>query len=185
MNLHLSTDQSKEREIISLNNDSPPSTVLNPTYGDLRQYIENVCKLTSNSVLVFVDLAQPDSFLCDLDSLKDTAAAKGVDLCAVELMSPIGNGSQQQQQPTSAEHQQPMINLVAVNVYPRSINNSNVKSFTAFGLPFAVLINRDCTYPELCRKLLESQSKYFTDRNVLKYKVIYRFFIFVYIRDSG
>ena len=75
--------------------------------------------------------------------------------------------------------QQPLINIIALNVYVKQkqnqyifdqvndVYNSN-KYISTFGLPFAILINRDCSYSELCKKLLESQAKYLKDKNVLK-----------------
>ena len=60
-----------------------------------------------------------------------------------------------------------MINIVATNVYPA---RSTTRTMTSFGLPVSLIINRDCSYAELCCKLLESQIKYFRDRNMLKYR---------------
>lgn len=175
VNLHLSSDQSTQRELISLNSESPTSTVLNPTFGDLRQYIESACKISATtstpSSIVFVDLTQPEVFISDRDSLKDVHARKG-DVFAVELFSTVRNRNQTQQTATANAneiHQQPMINLVAVNVHP--VYRGNTNRLAAYGLPFAVHINRDCTYPELCRKLLDSQTKYLKDKNMLKYRV--------------
>ena len=99
VNLHLSSDQSTQRELISLNSESPTSTVLNPTFGDLRQYIETACKISATtstpSSIVFVDLTQPEVFISDRDSLKDVHARKG-DVFAVELFSTVRNRNQNQ-----------------------------------------------------------------------------------------
>lgn len=159
VNLHVSLDASVERELISLHNESPPSTVLNPTYGDLRVYVETACKLSGGMGVVFVDLLQPECFVCELDSLKD--AHPSIRLFAVEL--PSGESGEPQSSPPP-----PMIHIVAVNVCPAARGQAGVR---AHGLPFALATNRDCSYAELCRKLLEAQLKLFVDRSVVKYRV--------------
>lgn len=166
VNLHLSCDQSNQRELISASNETSASTVLNPTYSDLRHYVESACKLSSKTgqSLVFVDLIQPEAFLSDGDSLKETHAHKG-DVFVLESLTASSASSTNPVSNASQQHSQPLISLVAVNVYP-----SRAGRLVSHGLPFSALINRDCSYAELCRKLLESQTKYLKDRNMLKYR---------------
>ena len=80
----------------------------------------------------------------------------------------------------------PLINIIGINVYYETISSYNnqqqqqtdncdskpTKKCVCYGLPFVLLINRDCSYSDLCKKLLEAQFKYFKDKIMLKYKVI-------------
>lgn len=160
MNLHLTCDNSIQRELLTINDSSP--TVLNPTYADLRNYLESVYKL-SKSNLTFLDLTQPDIVLNDSESLKESANSQKSEIFVLELNQVVRSTV------NAEDPQQPLINIVAANVYTQSTPKGNRQM--GYGLPFAVLINRDCSYPELCRKLLEMQSKYLRDRNMLKYRV--------------
>lgn len=174
VNLHLTCDQSLQKELISSDSSSSKSTVLNPTYGDLRQYIAESCKLPPHiaSSLIFIDSTQPDAYLSDHDSVKETFTHRG-DVFALELSTPQQPATpQSQQQQQQSQPTQPMISLVAINVYPRvASTGAGGSRLAAYGLPFSLLINRDCSYAELCCKILDSQAKYFKDRNMLKYRV--------------
>jgi hypothetical protein len=183
VNIHISNDSSYTRDLINLNNStSSTSTVINPDFNDLKTYFKTTYYL-DNSDLVFVNLSQHLIKLNDSKSVRenffhDTNTADSNEfkiedsMCVIEI--PI-------------KTQQPLINIIALNVYVKQkqnqyifdqvndVYNSN-KYISTFGLPFAILINRDCSYSELCKKLLESQAKYLKDKNVLKYKV--RAFLF-------
>jgi hypothetical protein len=178
VNIHISNDSSYTRDLINLNNSTnSTSTVINPDFNDLKTYFKTTYYL-DHSDLVFVNLNQNLIKLNDSKSVKehffqdtntvDSSEFKIEDsMCVIEI--PI-------------KTQQPLINIIALNVYVQQkqnqyifdqvndVYNSN-KYISTFGLPFAILINRDCSYSELCKKLLESQAKYLKDKNVLKYKV--------------
>ncbi len=132
-------------------------TIINPTVEDLRRYIQQAHDLQH---IVFYDLNDSKCHLGDRVSVKEQFSLmsnpNSVDsMCIVEL----SKLSVAQAQST------PLINLIAMNVY------YDAEKMLSYGLPFSFLINRDCSYKDLCMKLLESQSKYFKDKNVLKYKV--------------
>lgn len=157
VNANLTTDNSSKRELINETSTSPTSstfTVINPNFNDLRLHIESSYKLNKMN-LVFFDLNQVDNVIFDEQSIKQYHRSSS--LVALELVHLPPNT------------QMPFINIVSVNVYQQQQQSGSRKSLT-YGLPFAVLINRDCSYSELCQKLLEAQSKYLKDKNMLKYK---------------
>ena len=179
VNIHVSNDNSYARELSNLNNSmSANSTVVNPDFNDLRCYIKTTYKL-EQSDLVFVDLNRTQTKLNDATSVKkifyqdcgdNSSADKELfivndSICVVELNQIMDKS------------QVPLLNIVALNVYfvqkkhDSDENGKFNKKCICYGLPFALLINRDCSYSDLCKKLLESQSKYFKDKNILKYKV--------------
>ena len=188
VNLHISNDRSYTRDLVNLNNSSnSTSTVVNPNFSDLKAYFKNTYNL-DQSDLVFLNLNHTLCKLSDTKSVKQILFQdkNNVDnsnleieennpkiedfMCVIEI--PL-------------KTQQPLINIVALNVYflqtkqnqsDYVLNKSN-KQFFTYGLPFTFLINRDCSYSELCKQLLESQSKNLKDKNVLKYKV--RDFLFL------
>lgn len=125
-----------------------------------------------------------------------------LNMCIVEL-----NDSDKSQQQQSV----PLINIIGINVFYEPVsssssssisslayqqqqqftNNNNTngtdytskKRFMRYGLPFVVQINRDCSYSDLCKKLLEAQSKHFKDKHLLKYKV--SLFIINHLGSTG
>ncbi len=162
-NVHItSEDAYYAKELVKLNETSTNNTVINPDFNDLRHYLGSTYQL-DESLLVFVDMQATHSDLNDAWSVKEKIIRSCSPFYVVELNQIAPPSSEQQQQ------QVPMINIVAFNVYSEVRQHDRV--MLNFGLPFAVLINRDCTYAELCKKLLESQAKYFKDKNILKYKV--------------
>ena len=159
------------------------STVLNPTIGDLRRYVAATYQLRYSD-LVFIDLNRIQLVLNDSQSIKDNFLINKYNdfirtniidsMCIVELNCPT----------VQIEPQMPLINVIAINVYyetpsPFALNqqvdqpndSKPGKKCVCYGLPFALLINRDCSYSDLCKKLLEAQFKYFKDKIMLKYKV--------------
>lgn len=91
------------------------------------------------------------------DSLVDS-------MCIMELSSLSAPSS------VGASQQLPLINIIGINVY-QDQQSSSRSGLVCHGLPFVLVINRDCSYSQLCRQLLEAQSKYFKDnRGLLKYK---------------
>jgi len=185
VNIHISNDTSYTRDLVNLNNSSnSTSTVVNPDFSDLKTYFKNTYSL-DQSDLVILNLNQT------LHKLNDTKSVKQIffqeknlvdsNVLKLEENHKVEDSMYVIEIPNKT--QQPMINIVALNVYfvqqkqnqnnydqSSEANKINKKLFT-YGLPFAILINRDCSYSELCKKLLESQSKYLKDKNVLKYKV--------------
>lgn len=174
VNIHISNDNNFGRELANLNqnkasgnNGGSNSTVVNPDVSDLRRYIEGTYQLRQAD-LVFIDLNRVELKLHDNKSIKENfitpnlapSEASGLadSMCVVELCQ------------VPANTQTPLINIIALNVYYENANGNEVHK-KCYGLPFVVLINRDCSYSDLCKKLLEAQSKYFKDRNIHKYKV--------------
>ena len=190
VNIHVSNDNSFTRDLANSNSiKSATSTVVNPDFNDLKTYFKNTYNL-EQSDLIFVDLNRTLSRLSDVKSVKkvffpeentsdpneyvqtsqDNLTLIEDSMCIVEL----------HQKPSDKTIQLPLINIIALNVYfvsnkyafdQNSEISKSSRKFLCYGLPFAVLINRDCSYAELCKKLLESQSKYLRDKNILKYKV--------------
>jgi len=146
-------------------------TIINPSVEDLRRYIQQAHDLQH---IVFYDLNDSKCHLSDRVSVKEQFGLmtnpNSVDsMCIVEL----------NKLPVAQAQSTPFINLIAMNVY------YDADKLLSYGLPFSLLINRDCSYKDLCKKLLESQSKYFKDKNVLKYKVsfhriYFRFLIIIF-----
>lgn len=173
VNIHISNDNHFGRELANLNqnkasgNGGSNSTVVNPDVSDLRRYIEGTYQLRQAD-LVFIDLNRVELKLYDNKSIKESfitpnlapSEASGLadSMCVVELCQ------------VPANTQTPLINIIALNVYYENSSGNEVHK-KCYGLPFVVLINRDCSYSDLCKKLLEAQSKYFKDRNIHKYKV--------------
>jgi hypothetical protein len=156
-NVHVtSEDVYYEKELVKLSETSTNNTVINPDFHDLRHYLGSTYQL-DESLLVFVDMQSTHNDLNDAWSVKEKIIRPRATFYVVELNQ------------IAPSEQVPMINIVGFNVYNETRHNERV--MLNFGLPFSVLINRDCTYAELCKKLLESQAKYFKDRNILKYKV--------------
>lgn len=143
-------------------------SILNPNLLDLRRYVSIAYHLRSSD-LVFIDLNHIEKNLNDDQTIRETFFSKSdattqvtESMCVMELYSPTGN---------KTEPRLPLINVIGINVYFEESSGSRMP----YGIPFVLLINRDCSYSELCRKLLEAQSKYFKDKNMLKYKVKYIF----------
>jgi hypothetical protein len=156
------------------------------TINELRRNIASTYQLRYSD-LVFIDLNRIQLILNDSQSVKDTflvnkynndlIRANTIDsLCVVELNSPT----------VKTQPNMPLINIIGINVYYETISSYNnqqqqqtdncdskpTKKCVCYGLPFVLLINRDCSYSDLCKKLLEAQFKYFKDKIMLKYKVI-------------
>lgn len=176
-NVHMTTDDAyPDRELVRLSDSSANNTVINPAFADLRHYLSSMYKL-DEARLVFVDLAETADDLVDTASVRERIVKSrgrlAVDsdqeptLFVVELNS--------QQAAPGEQEMLPLINLIAFNVYYKQTSRSttNERVMINFGVPFVVLINRDCSYSELCQKLLETQVKYFKDKNILKYKVYF------------
>lgn len=155
-----------------------PFSINNPSIGDFRKYISTVYQLKKGD-LVFINLNHFEKNLTDVDMIKESFFTERSNLnndlntlgnnktdnpidsmCIMELSSPTSN---------RADQQMPLINIIGINVY-EAFDQSGFKRLVCYGLPFVLLINRDCSYSDLCRKLLEAQSKYFKDKNMLKYK---------------
>jgi len=161
------------------------STVLNPTIGDLRRYVSASYQLR-HADLVFIDLNRIQLLLSDCQSIKDNFLSNKYNdfirtniidsMCIVELNCPT----------VRVQPNMPLINVIGINVYYETISSYNLgnqnqqsdhceakptKKCVCYGLPFVLLINRDCSYSDLCKKLLEAQFKYFKDKIMLKYKV--------------
>lgn len=167
VNIHVTNDLNgfcRELAYLNENGASTAATVINPDLGDLRKYVESAYKISS-STIVFIDLNNIKSVLFDQHALKESFRLKNGGLsvsnssfCAIELHK------------LNPKDQSPLINIIATNVYLDSAGR-----LVCFGLPFCLLINRDCNYSELCKKLMEAQSKYFKDKSILKYKVTLHF----------
>jgi hypothetical protein len=162
-NVHITTEDAYyEKELVKLSESSTNNTVVNPDFHDLRHYLGTTYQL-DESLLVFVDMHATHTDLSDAWPVREKIIRANALLYVVELAQTL--------QP-NVEQQVPMINIVAFNVYGEArAQHERGGGVQNFGLPFVVLINRDCAYGELCKRLLEAQVKYFKDKNILKYKV--------------
>jgi hypothetical protein len=104
--------------------------------------------------LVFLSLGHVEATLSETQILQESHLDS---LCILELHSPLPSAH--------TETQLPFINIIGINVFLEE------QRLVCHGLPFVLIVNRTCGYSELCRKLLEVQSRHFKDRNMLKYKV--------------
>ena len=149
--------------------------ITNPRISGLRTYISSAYHLNQAN-LVFINLNNIQKNLTDDHSVSNCFLTQSNrtafntnpsdSMCILELSSPLLNNN---------ESQIPLLNIIGINVYHESSLHepAEMKRLVSYGMPFVLLINRDCSYSELCRKLLESQSKFFKDKNMLKYKVIF------------
>jgi ubiquitin C-terminal hydrolase len=206
--VHLSSNRNDKREIIfeKLNNNESGDffLILNPTLNDLRHYVANIHGIEYKN-LVFVNLNDVNVNYSDSQPLKEFVSLKPNyerqlqqqqqqqqqqyhsdlrvldSLCIVELNFNSEIDSQSRQL-----NHLPLINIVAINVYTESGAGSSQQrqQQSSYGLPFSVLINRDCSYTELCVKLLEAQSRFFKDKNILKYKELAEKLFTLHIVDS-
>ena len=145
------------------------SVASDPCFGDLKTYLSDIYSLP-RSLIVFIDLNRIQLNLNDNQFISDIVAVRKMNedngneslldsLCVVELVYPIVKAV-------------PFINIIGINVYFESLEPGGLSPrCVPYGLPFVLLINRDCSYSELCRKIIEAQSKYFKDKNTIKYKV--------------
>ena len=158
LNVHVTTDDDYyEKEMVKLSETSTNNTVINPDFHDLKHYLGSTYQINESS-LVFVDF---QNTFCDLNdewSVKEKIIKNNSSLFVVELSSVAAQNDQT-----------PLINIIAFNVSYETRQHERLSC--NFGSPFVVLINRDCSYADLCKKLLEQQAKYFKDMNILKYKV--------------
>ena len=145
------------------------------TSGDLRRYISTTYQLRS-SELVFINLSHIEQSPSDNQALQDSSFLTTDAMCVMELHPLMPNKDNNSVNNNRTETQIiPLMNVIGINVYYQE-DTSN-RRLVCHGMPFVLLINRDCTYSELCRKLLEAQCKYFKDKNMLKYKVRFAFVI--------
>jgi len=143
-------------------------SAVNPSLADLRRYLSSSYYLESNH-LVFINLNQVETNLTDSETIREVLCSNtetglmNDSMCVVELQPPLLN--------TRIEAQLPFINVVGLNVYfDEKTGSVKQQRLVCYGLPFVLLVNRTSSYSELCRQLLEAQSKHFKDRNMLKYK---------------
>ena len=146
-------------------------SALNPSLADLRRYLSSTYHLEP-SQLVFINLGYVETNLADSQTIQESfcnateAGLVGDSMCVVELHSPLVN--------SRTETQLPFINVIGVNVYfEEVVGPARQQRLVCHGLPFVLLVNRTCSYSELCRQLLVAQSKHFKDRNMLKYKDLF------------
>ena len=183
VNVHISNDSSYTREsFISYGNtnySNSNGTVINPNFGDLRRYIESAYQLAQSN-LVFLDINNI------LETINDTQSVKHTFLNQNDSSLPFLNSSDAisivELNHIPQMSQMPLINIICINVYYQQHNQSKKRYF--YGLPFVLLINRDCSYTELCKKVLESQSKLFKDKNILKYNHLAEKFFTMSLVDS-
>ncbi len=73
-------------------------------------------------------------------------------------------------------HQPNSLNIIMLNIFQHFLMHTNANRTiyrnTRYGLPYLININRDCTYMQLCERLLLAQTKYLksTNKNLFKYK---------------
>jgi ubiquitin C-terminal hydrolase len=183
VNVHISNDSSYTREsFISYGNTNYSNnngTVINPNFADLRRYIESAYQLAQSN-LVFLDINNIR------ENLNDTQSVKQNFLNQNDPSLPFLNSSDSitiiELNHMPQMNQMPLINIICINVYYQQHNQSKKCFF--YGLPFVLLINRDCSYSELCKKVLESQSKLFKDKNILKYNHLAEKFFTLSLVDS-
>ena len=158
-------------------------SITNPSVADFREYISFCYQLQAND-LVFINLNHIQTNLTDDQTIKEAffvnpSSCSGqsnrnsgsnkvenlIDsMCIMELNCPSSVNK--------SEPHMPLINIIGINVY---YEGSEAKRLVCYGLPFVLLINRDCSYSELCRKLLEAQSKYFKEK--VFFKLTYYIFL--------
>lgn len=147
-----------------------------------QRYISSLYQLRSSD-LVFLNLNHIEKNLTEEQTIKEaffvsppksagnasqsrSSESSFVDsMCIMELSSTPSTGGTERGS-VAEPAQLPLINIIGINVY----HESESRRLVCHGLPFVLVINRDCSYSALCRKLLEAQSKYFKDKGMLKYK---------------
>ncbi len=167
-NVHLTSleDDYSGKELVYLSENSTNKTVVNPSFEDLRSYLSNNYQISESS-LVFLDVNQTENDFYDRDSVKEKLFTyykhqQNSNMSSLLYIVELSDLPPPQQTQTT-----PFVNLIVCNVY---YEYTQQKRFMInYGAPFVVLINRDCTYVELVKKLLDSQVKYFQDKNILKY----------------
>jgi ubiquitin C-terminal hydrolase len=137
--------------------------IVNPRVRDLKRYLTNFniykqhhswSKSMNDDQFVLFD-SKKMTLLNDNDSINDTYNSH----------DPLPSLTLLQLYPILDE-QIPLINIININCYYDPLK----RHFVSHGFPSILLMNRDCTYSELCYKILENQLTSFKDRNILKYQ---------------
>ncbi|CAF0885844.1 unnamed protein product [Brachionus calyciflorus] len=151
---------------------------INPTFQDLRFYLQENFQYLNSKNLVFLQMGKINKIIRDSEQIRDVFFPN-LSL-ETQVSSPlyIFEMNDDESLLRKYAHGDPMIKIVLFNSY----DDLNLQKYNVcYGLPFAITINRDCSYSELCKMILESQSKFFKDKNINKYGVNIFFSIFRFI----
>jgi hypothetical protein len=92
----------------------------------------------------------------------DTLNQLNNDVCLVEIQNTNNTGN--------------TLNIIMLNIFQQFLMHTNANKTiyrnTRYGLPYLININQDCTYAQLCERLLLAQNKYLknTSKTFFRYK---------------